>query len=239
MIKEVMQYLGNWTKLLFKVIGAAIFAAGGVFMIGERLEIGRLEAEAVCRVCPDPAGCMQVRGYLSSAPHYPDLTRRMIGSYTRTVGSLLGANYSLAGMLLSASFVLLASCSDYNDARSAYAGGRHQEAFVKLLKLAKEGHLKAQYEVAMMLNNGIGVAKDKEEAWNWFVRAAKAGNIDAQVELGAHYEAGADGQPNGIMAAQWWKTAARNGSGVAAFNLATMYSRTNQRWAFEGRVLSR
>ncbi len=27
----------------------------------------------------------------------------------------------------------------------------------------------------------------------------------------------------GIMAAQWWKTAARNGSGVAAFNLATMY----------------
>jgi hypothetical protein len=63
-------------------------------MIGERLEIGRLEAEAVCRVCPDPSGCMQVRGYLPSAPHYPDLTRRMVGSYTRTVGSLLGANYS-------------------------------------------------------------------------------------------------------------------------------------------------
>jgi len=140
--------------------------------------------------------------------------RRLLSSFRRMF---------LAGMLLSASFVLLASCSDYNDARSAYAGGRHQEAFVKLLKLAKEGHLKAQYEVAMMLNNGIGVAKDKEEAWNWFVRAAKAGNIDAQVELGAHYEAGADGQPNGIMAAQWWKTAARNGSGVAAFNLATMY----------------
>lgn len=93
-MKEVMQYLGNWTKLVFKVIGAAIFAAGGVFMIGERLEIGRLEAEAVCRVCPDPSGCMQVRGYLPSAPHYPDLTRRMVGSYTRTVGSLLGANYS-------------------------------------------------------------------------------------------------------------------------------------------------
>jgi hypothetical protein len=42
----------------------------------------------------DPSGCMQVRGYLPSAPHYPDLTRRMVGSYTRTVGSLLGANYS-------------------------------------------------------------------------------------------------------------------------------------------------
>jgi len=94
MIKEVLGYLGNWTKLLFKVLGAAIFAAGAVFMIGERLEIGRLEAEAVCRVCPDPTGCMQVRGYLASAPHYPDLTRRMVGSYTRTIGSLLGANYS-------------------------------------------------------------------------------------------------------------------------------------------------
>ena len=94
MMKEVLEYLGNWTKFVFKVIGAAIFAAGGVFMIGERLEIGRLEAEAVCRVCPDPSGCMQIRGYLSSAPHYPDLTRRMVGSYTRTVGSLLGANYS-------------------------------------------------------------------------------------------------------------------------------------------------
>jgi TPR repeat protein len=118
---------------------------------------------------------------------------------------------------------VLAGCSDYNDARSAYAAGRHDEAFTKLLKLAKGGHLKAQYEVAMMFNNGIGVAKDKEEAWNWFIRAAKAGNVDAQVELGAHYEAGVDGQPNGIMAAQWWKTAAKNGSGVAAFNLGTMY----------------
>ncbi|NBT00825.1 MAG: hypothetical protein EBS61_09400 [Betaproteobacteria bacterium] len=97
MIKEVMQYLGNWTKLVFKVIGAAIFAAGGVFMIGERLEIGRLEAEAVCRVCPDPSGCMQVRGYLPSAPHYPDLTRRMVGSYTRTVGSLPGSPAKAAG----------------------------------------------------------------------------------------------------------------------------------------------
>jgi len=118
---------------------------------------------------------------------------------------------------------VLVGCSDYNDARSAYAAGRHDEAFAKLIKLAKEGHLKAQYEVAMMLNNGIGVAKDKEEAWSWFTRAAKAGNVDAQVELGAHYEAGVDGQPNGIMAAQWWKTAAKNGSGVAAFNLGTMY----------------
>ncbi len=118
---------------------------------------------------------------------------------------------------------VLVGCSDYNSARSAYAAGRHDEAFTKLIKLAKEGHLKAQYEVAMMFNNGIGVAKDKEEAWNWFTRAAKAGNVDAQVELGAHYEAGVDGQPNGIMAAQWWKTAAKNGSGVAAFNLGTMY----------------
>ena len=125
--------------------------------------------------------------------------------------------------LIAVSCSLLVACSDYNDARSVYSAGRHEEAFKKLYKLAKEGHLKAQYEVAMMFNNGIGVAKDKEEAWNWFIRAAKGGNVDAQVELGAHYEAGADGQPNGIMAAQWWKTAAKNGSGVAAFNLGTMY----------------
>jgi hypothetical protein len=129
----------------------------------------------------------------------------------------------LCALLLAVLCSFLGACSDYNDARSAYAAGRHDEAFTKLLKLAKDGHLKAQYEVAMMFNNGIGVAKDKEEAWNWFIRAAKGGNVDAQVELGAHYEAGADGQPNGIMAAQWWKIAAKNGSGVAAFNLGTMY----------------
>jgi len=138
--------------------------------------------------------------------------------------------FALSGALAVLSS-LLPACSDYNEARSAYAAGRHEEAYKKLIKLAKEGHLKAQYEVAMMLNNGIGVAKDKEEAWNWFVRAAKAGNIDAQVELGAHYEAGADGQPNGIMAAQWWIKAARGGSGVAAFNLGTMYR--------AGRVIAR
>jgi len=118
---------------------------------------------------------------------------------------------------------LITACSDYNDARSVYAGGQHKEAFNKLVLLAKDGHLKAQYDVAMMYNNGIGVEKDTAEAWNWFVRAAKAGNVDAQVELGAHYEAGVDGQPNGVMASTWWTLAAKNGSGVAAFNLGTMY----------------
>ncbi|MBM3380554.1 MAG: sel1 repeat family protein, partial [Betaproteobacteria bacterium] len=34
---------------------------------------------------------------------------------------------------------------------------------------------------------------------------------------------GAGGEPNNVMAVHWWKTAARGGSGVAAFNLATMY----------------
>ena len=138
------------------------------------------------------------------------------------VGDMISASARwIAFLLLLAS--LLGACSDYNAARSAYSAGRHEEAYGMLLKLAKEGHLKAQYEVAMMLNNGIGVEKDKEEAWNWFTRAAKGGNADAQVELGAHYEAGAGGEPNNVMAVYWWKAAARNGSGVAAFNLATMY----------------
>ena len=138
-----------------------------------------------------------------------------------TIGKAFKRIALLTALVLLSSMV--SACSDYNSARSAYAAGRHAEAYKILFKLAQEGHLKAQYEVAMMLNNGIGVAKDKEEAWNWFVRAAKEGNVDAQVELGAHYEAGADGQPNGIMAAQWWIKAARGGSGVAAFNLGTMY----------------
>jgi hypothetical protein len=39
------------------------------------------------------AACIRSKGYLTSPPYYPDLSRRYFGAYARMIGSDLGASY--------------------------------------------------------------------------------------------------------------------------------------------------
>ena len=79
-------------KTLFFGIFPAAFLVF-LFFLGEQFEVGRLGAIASCEGNANPSACIRSKGYLPSAPHYPDLGRRYLGALARAVGGDLGASY--------------------------------------------------------------------------------------------------------------------------------------------------
>jgi len=63
------------------------------FVLGEQFEVGRLSAVASCEGSMNNGACIRSKGYLTSPPYYPDLSRRYFGAYARMIGSDLGASY--------------------------------------------------------------------------------------------------------------------------------------------------
>jgi hypothetical protein len=70
-----------------------------VFILGEQFEVGRLSAIASCEGSLNNAACVRSKGYLASAPYYPDLARRYFASYARMIGGDLGASYRVEPQL--------------------------------------------------------------------------------------------------------------------------------------------
>lgn len=95
--------------------------------------------------------------------------------------------------------------------------------FKKLLKLATEGDLSAQYNLGVMYAEGVGVKADLQEAAIWWEKAAERGHIRAQYNLGHCFAKGDLGEPDGQEAVKWLKLAAENGNAEAQFALGLIY----------------
>jgi len=86
----------------------------------------------------------------------------------------------------------------------------------------------AQFNLAMLYEQGKGVKKDHVEAARWHKLAAESGLADAQFALGHLLEKGtASGtitdEPNYVNAVHWYSRAANQGFGPAQQNLAQMH----------------
>lgn len=58
--------------------------------------------------------------------------------------------------------------------------------FDAVSEAAQAGNPEAQYHLGMMLNNGVGVAKDPSKAYEWFQKASAAGNPLADYKIGCY-----------------------------------------------------
>lgn len=92
----------------------------------------------------------------------------------------------------------------------------------KLLKLAADGDLTAQYNLGVMYAEGVGVKADLHEAAIWWRKAAEQGHIRAQYNLGHCFTEG-DLGPDGQEAIKWLKLAAEKGLAEAQFALGLIY----------------
>ena len=55
---------------------------------------------------------------------------------------------------------------------------------------ADQGLTDAQYSVALMFDEGVGMEEDNVAAIAWYTRAAEQGDAQAQNNLGAMYDSG-------------------------------------------------
>ncbi len=84
------------------------------------------------------------------------------------------------------SLLLLQACSTTSPTAKGAAEFKKQDynaAFTDLLPLAQKGDPQAQYAVAYLYYNGLGVDKDFKLAESWFQKAADQGNAKAQKAL--------------------------------------------------------
>lgn len=110
-----------------------------------------------------------------------------------------------------------------DQAVSHYESGKQAEALAEFRKAAEAGNRLAQFDYAMMLLNGEGVAPDPQGAVQWLERAANAGMAQAQFVYGKMFDDGYVVTKSIDQANRWYEKAARNGHTQAQAAIANEY----------------
>ncbi len=71
--------------------------------------------------------------------------------------------------------------SDYTEGLRLFYLKKYDEALPLLLRAAEAGDVKSQHFVAMLYENGNGVARDYEKAAYWYRRTAESGDREAML----------------------------------------------------------
>ena len=96
----------------------------------------------------------------------------------------------------------------------------NKQMFARRLKEARIGDPAAQYDVALMYANGVGVGKDVAQAFAWTKASAEKGHTVAQYLLGSAYSNGL-GTPKDVQKALiWFVKSFEHGNEKAALKLA-------------------
>lgn len=122
-------------------------------------------------------------------------------------------------------FSLVFSClylhgADLQAAKRAYEQRDYAIAMKEAAPLAQEGKVDAQVLLGKMYMLGQGVAKDADQALQWFRAAADQGNAEGQFFLGAMYLLPAKDIPQGL---KWLRLSAEQGTPDAQLLLGMTY----------------
>jgi len=101
-----------------------------------------------------------------------------------------------------------AAAARFNAGVTAFDHGQHGQAFALWLPLAAQGDAAAQFNVAALYEQGLGVPTNEAQAARWYLRAAEGGDIVAQAQVGRRYEAGRGVDRDAANAGRWYGRAA-------------------------------
>ena len=110
---------------------------------------------------------------------------------------------------------------------AAFEAKNFGQAFPMLGPLAEKGCADAQYRLAIMHQNGLGVVRNEVLAMKGMIAAANQGFPWAQHGLGFMYMEGDCVPKNGQKAVEWFTRAAEQGMTGSQTTLAMMYEMGN------------
>jgi hypothetical protein len=108
-----------------------------------------------------------------------------------------------------------------------YDKGKFSEAFSTWEKLANNGHLGSQFNLAVLYEQGVGVSKDLQQAAKWYRKAAEQKDINAQFALAKMFEQGIGVDKNLGEARKWFSRVISN-SDTSADARSTQEKAKNQ-----------
>ena len=94
-----------------------------------------------------------------------------------------------------------------------------REAASWFRRAAEQGDAFGQFNYAVALTKGLGVAVDLPQAVEWYRRAAEGGHYPSQARLGYCYAKGLGTAVDRIEAFVWLSAAAQHGVGLAMAEL--------------------
>ena len=106
---------------------------------------------------------------------------------------------------------------------AAFEAKNFAQSLSLLGPLAEQGNADAQYRLAIMYQNGLGVVRNELLATKWMIAAANQDFALAQHGLGFMYMEGDCVTKNGSKAVTWFKKAAEQGLIGSQTTLAMMY----------------
>ena len=110
---------------------------------------------------------------------------------------------------------------------AAFEAKNFAQSLALLGPVAEKGVADAQYRLAIMYQNGLGVVRNELLAMKWMVAAANQGFPLAQHGLGFMYMEGDCVAKNGEKAVLWFRRAAEQGMAGSQTTLAMMYETGN------------
>ena len=124
-------------------------------------------------------------------------------------GNRMGHALTLAALLAVASPVFAA---DLEDARDLMEAGEFEAARAQFEVLARSGNADAEELIGVMYALGLGVERDDERAFEWYLRASMKGHPGAQSGIGWYYEIGRGmPSPDLVRAYLWYALSAIGG----------------------------
>lgn len=111
------------------------------------------------------------------------------------------------------------SNSALEEARDLMESDQYEAAMAAMLPLARAGNADAEELIGVMYALGLGVEKDQERAFEWYLRSAMKGHPGAQSGVGWYYEVGLGmPSPDLVRAYMWYVLSAMGGDVDAAIS---------------------
>lgn len=128
----------------------------------------------------------------------------------------------IAALMLGSTNITLAG--QFEDSLTALKRNDYVKAMVNMRSLAAKKDARAQNEIGLMYQNGLGVAQDYAEALKWYRLAAAQENVLSQYNLGLMHENGSGVVQDYAEAIKWYRQAAAQGDGASQNKLGFMYA---------------
>jgi len=110
--------------------------------------------------------------------------------------------------------------ADIEEARDLMEAGKFEQAKEALWPAARSGNADAEELIGVMYAMGLGVPRDDQRAFEWYLRSSMKGHPGAQSGIGWYYEVGRGmPAPDLVRAYMWYTLSAIGGDPDAAISL--------------------
>ena len=119
--------------------------------------------------------------------------------------------------------------AEIEEARDLMEAGEFEAAREALLPAARSGNADAEELIGVMYALGLGVEKDPERAFEWYLRSSMKGHPGAQSGIGWYYELGIGmPAPDLVRAYMWYGLSAIGGDPDAVLSLEEIQKKMTQ-----------